>query len=436
MKNSIRIVSAMALCAMLMSVMVIPGVLAMNTGTKFVGDLGDSPIGHWEFGELAGDAVNSGSAGTGYNGAVYGCTRGETGKLGNCYGFDGSNDYVQVPDGRNDLDFGNGDDFSVFCWIYADTNNRPIIYKYDQSRGYSMYIDSSDHLQVNVYLTTSATGATGTTDIVDNEWHHVGLVRDGSTVRAWVDGVEEDTGPNANGNTANNGDLYFGYFSSSYYDGKMDDVRIYNRVVNPTADMISHWDMEDGTGQAVTDRVDSNNGWLGTSPFDNNGDPTWDWTNPKVGSYCLIFDASESDRVTVPSANNLNFGDGVDFSIFCWVKVDTRGTIINKHSIYAGYYLTIISGGFLEAQVISLSSSDPATGTSDVADGDWHHVGMVRHGDTLEVWVDGFCEDSVTGAGGTLVNNDVLTIGTDGYSYFDGRIDDVRVFGEAVVPAN
>jgi hypothetical protein len=420
--------------------MVFPGVQAMDTGTNFVGDLDiTTPIGHWKLDKSSGVVENSGSAGSGYDGTNNGCTRGVTGKLSNCFEFNGINDYVSIPDNKGHLDFGNGDDFSVFCWVNVDTTNHPILIKYGQSRGYSLYVDSNGYLQVYLYISLSSAGATGTSYIADDEWHHVGLVRDGTTLEAWVDGSLEDTSSSAGGNLANNADLWVGKDSSSNYDGKIDDVRIYDTDIDPEAGLISHWNMDQGFGQTVTDVEGNNNGVLGTNNnwLGETCDPAWT-TDSKVGSWALDFTASDNDLVTVPDHDTLDFDTDKDFSIFCWIKGTTRGTLINKHGQYAGYELSITTGDKLYAKLYSLGDISPATGTTDVVDGTWHHVGMVRRGTTLEVWVDGFIDGHVVDedASGGLGNNEPLEMGTDGFSYYDGIIDDVRIFSEAVIPAN
>ena len=72
--------------------------------------------------------------------------------------------------------------------------------------------------------------------ITDGNWHRIAFVWDGSYRRLYVDGVivAEDTQDNLD--ISVNG-LHFGtgkaMESGTFFSGLIDDVRIYNRVVNP-----------------------------------------------------------------------------------------------------------------------------------------------------------------------------------------------------------
>jgi len=444
MKKSLKVVSAMTLCAMLVSVMLLPGVQAAYTGTKFVGNLGTTNlIGHWTLDESSGDAVNSGSAGHDYDGDVYNAAQGVSGKIDDCYYFDGVGDYVSVPDGNDDLDFKNGDDFSIFAWIRweSDSSDAYYLVKYDSGvgQGYYFYVNTLGQLRM-VINSAGTTLAVIEKSIALNEWHHVGLVRQGNTSTGYVDGENVGSDATSGGNISNAYMLCFGGWNGTgnWWTGKIDDVRIYDAAIDPTATMISHWDMEDGSGQTVSDMVGSNDGVLGTSNRAEICDPTWDSTDYKVGSCSLDFNRMSSELVTVPDNDSLDFGSGVDFSIFCWVKADlNNGPILCKYLNSRGYKMSITSNDKLQVNLYIGLSSTGATGTSDIVDGNWHHVGLVRNGNTVEAWVDGFCEATNTGASGNLANSANLLFGSGGTlgSYFDGNIDDVIIFSEPVVPA-
>ena len=74
------------------------------------------------------------------------------------------------------------------------------------------------------------------TVITENEWHRIGLVRDGSLRTLYVDGivVAEDTQDSLGGSDAG---LHIGTDKAagpgSFWSGLIDDVRIYNRALRP-----------------------------------------------------------------------------------------------------------------------------------------------------------------------------------------------------------
>jgi len=82
----------------------------------------------------------------------------------------------------------------------------------------------------------AATELLSQTIITDGNWHHIGLVWDGSNRTLYVDDVEVaiDT---QSGLGSSEGGLYISTGKAmeqgSFWSGLIDDVRIYNRAVKP-----------------------------------------------------------------------------------------------------------------------------------------------------------------------------------------------------------
>jgi len=74
--------------------------------------------------------------------------------------------------------------------------------------------------------------------ITDSQWHHIGLVWDGSYRTLYVDEIEaaKDAQPQSQPISANGG-LYIGTGkgreTGSFWSGLIDDVRMYDRAVTP-----------------------------------------------------------------------------------------------------------------------------------------------------------------------------------------------------------
>ena len=72
--------------------------------------------------------------------------------------------------------------------------------------------------------------------ITDGNWHRIGFVWDGSCRRLYVDGVLVAEDEQDNLDISVNG-LYFGTDKTmepgTFFSGLIDDIRIYNRAVNP-----------------------------------------------------------------------------------------------------------------------------------------------------------------------------------------------------------
>jgi Concanavalin A-like lectin/glucanases superfamily len=84
-------------------------------------------------------------------------------------------------------------------------------------------------------------------------------------------------------------------------------------------------------------------------------------------------------------------------------------------------------------------------GNTTVADGSWHHVGVVQNGNSYTFYVDGTADGTVTA--GTPVSYDVRLAGAIGYDRFSnyptfgtapftGDIDEVGVWNTSLSAAN
>lgn len=145
--------------------------------------------------------------------------------------FDGTNDYVELPNEER-FDFTNA--MTVETWIKVgafNSPNQPIISKgntwilrrQNTSNFASFRFLNSTNGVVNV--------AGNTTNINDGKWHHVAGVYNGTQAILYVDGKIEGTA-NYNGSIAvDNRPVFIGsnaQETAKFFNGKMDEVRIWN----------------------------------------------------------------------------------------------------------------------------------------------------------------------------------------------------------------
>jgi len=152
--------------------------------------------------------------------------------------FDGINDYVTIPERAGVL---TGSTFTFETWVKptaAFTSNGPVFHKanaaYNQALDVYFYADGSNgSLAIDFYT------ANGTFYIYDyvlpvswiNQWHHLALAYNGSTLQLFVDGNPAGSTPasgslSATGAVANLG--YLGGGNPGYFPGVMDELRIWN----------------------------------------------------------------------------------------------------------------------------------------------------------------------------------------------------------------
>jgi len=152
-------------------------------------------VGYWTFdgknmsGNSAFDLSGNGNTGTLTSGPVR-----AIGKLGQALSFDGSDDYVALPD----LSQSEDGIYSYIAWINTTQTG---IDKWIVSEGNTGANDPIAGIINNNGVAraywrndgTSATNSLGTTKINDGIWHFIAVTADGVSQRLYVDGKQEDS---------------------------------------------------------------------------------------------------------------------------------------------------------------------------------------------------------------------------------------------------
>ena len=78
--------------------------------------------------------------------------------------------------------------------------------------------------------------ATGTASVINGKWHHIAATRqDGARVALYVDGQTDGDGNSGTGVVSANPNVYFcGVPGGRHFEGLLDDVRLYDRVLSPS----------------------------------------------------------------------------------------------------------------------------------------------------------------------------------------------------------
>jgi len=199
-----------------------------------------SKLAHYTLQENSGDAQDY--SGNNYTGSVSGATQGETGLLGaTAYSFDGTDDYIQI---SNTLGIFDGSEpLTITCWIRHNTaGNEETYFGPKAEYNWSFQKKSDDTVNWGFYDGTNNQRVASNTTLSSGNWYYLtGTWKpSSSTLKIYIDGAED-----ANATTANNspdttstqnsiGNLNGGNSGSKYVDGKMADVRIYNRTLTPS----------------------------------------------------------------------------------------------------------------------------------------------------------------------------------------------------------
>ncbi len=214
-------------------------------------------VGLWSFDgpDMAGVTAYDRS-GQGNNGTLAGGPMRAIGKLGQALGLDGVNDFVDTAD-INTLD--NASAFTVSAWVKENSllTDKGIVAKWDFSTQGNFAFQTGQGIAggLTLFLATtlsdSGTGSrTDTTNAVltAGKWQHVAVVFDGSLtgntnrVKMYVDGANvpltQGAGAVPSSTTADGtATVKIGKFGGSldrYFNGSIDDTRIYSRALAPS----------------------------------------------------------------------------------------------------------------------------------------------------------------------------------------------------------
>ena len=272
------------------------------------------------------------------------------------------------------------------------------------------------------------------TDTSDSEWQDYNAY-DGSTIKA----PQLDI-------------TYTASSASNYYDGIIDEVRVYNRAVssgevqqlyNFAPGPVGYWNFEEGTGTSANDK--SGNGTTGTWAADNSGH----WIQGKYGKGGQF---NGNDDVVTTSDNTIL--EPKALTVEAWVKFnqltgvtaiggsssDYQYIIFKKNSRggnFEGYQISKDANHHLTLQVTDANNleSSSAVSTTTVTTGKWYHVAGTFNKDdtakTLKIYVNGVLENSSTHAYDLDYGTTGLNFGSTQQfwdSFFSGTLDDVKIY--------
>ncbi|MDP2703995.1 MAG: LamG-like jellyroll fold domain-containing protein [bacterium] len=186
---------------------------------------------YWKLDESAGSVVHD-FAGGGFRGAVFGAVPGASCRAGGCLSFDGAGDYVTFLDAAG-LNLSSA--LTVSSWILPNTiptsPDTGIVSK--GGLRYALTYDASGEARFYIGDSTNRVQA----PVSPGTWHHILGSFDGASpnrlMSLYVDGELVATGTSAFSVTGASGDFLLGRYGSSYFDGLLDDVRVYDRALTP-----------------------------------------------------------------------------------------------------------------------------------------------------------------------------------------------------------
>ena len=172
----------------------------------------------------------------GHVGTLSGATWTASGKYGGALVFNGSSDWVTVPDAAS-LDLTNG--ATVMAWVYPTAlgNYRTIAMKETVGgAAYYIYSGPSDTAMGGGGFAGSYSEIAGGAVLPLNTWTHIAMTYNGTTIRVYRNGVQAATLTHAGVFDTSASPLRIGgnLTWGEWWQGRIDEVRIYNRALTAT----------------------------------------------------------------------------------------------------------------------------------------------------------------------------------------------------------
>jgi hypothetical protein len=394
------------------------------------------------------------------------CTYGKITYTDGIYGqaavFNGKS-YVEIVDNAS-LDLNN---FTISLWAYKtknfnSDNNIPYIYKQEDEESwatpYSVY-EMADNIPL-IYLHDTSDGTemdqfTVMGNPIDvRKWFLLTATYNGSEVRIY----ENETmmkKVSVTGNPADTiGNLYIGMMEGEYYyNGYMDDLRIYDRGLSASEvtelyenglstkpefltqkdDLIAHYkfngDFKDATSYG-------NNAELVTGKVS-----FIDGKNGKAAKF------SNNTYLEVLNNESLEFDQG--FTMTGWIidyKESTSMALFNKTGVstidlsdYYAYRFSIWDNSYDFNYVPFGNQTGNETtsyGFEDTNINKWTHVAVTFDTEEFRWYINGkmVLKEEVSDYNGSSIahSSGNLTIGTDGEDFFDGAVDELKLYNYAL----
>lgn len=443
-------------------------------------NLDENILGYWK---LEGNFVDE----TGnYNGVASSDPEVEYGRIGKGYLLD-NNDYIVVPN-ADEINNITDNQITVSGWVKLDAyttygsvagNSRDCCGSYG---GWNLWADRSGNLPYFQIWNNTYAGAGATSALPLNEWHMITGTYDGSTIKIYIDGQLNNTqawttgmGKNVDFNL-NLGNLGVPVATNSL-EGSLDEVIIWNKALsadeieflyNTTAGNVTYtlndlacavnnsYDFEnDEIVPIINWYKDSSSITLLNLPFEggsnstltqdysgNNNDgavtsATWSETGGYIGG-AYQYDGVD-DVVYVSSSNSLELND-TSFTITYWMNspmtAGNQGLFQKGVGSFNGNGRGIeirSQGTTLEAAIGNGTGTASRLQKTSMPQNQWAFIALTHDqtDGTTKLYVDNSLADTQTYTGG-YVDNYGIRIGRGHDGYFNGTIDEVKIFNTAL----
>ena len=361
--------------------------------------------------------------------------------------FNGSTSKIELP-----LTTLGSSSFSISMWIKfnsvgSGSTQQYLFTKYKNSASgtYGMLCQKAanqDTINFIAYNTSNGTYGTvnTTTAMTAGVWYNYVLVfNSGSAITAYLNSSSEATTGTSGTFGQNTAEVTVGAYwaGATYLDGSIDQVRIFNKALNSTEVTTLYNETactkitrEAGVTQILGDSSCIAYYKLDGTADDETGTYNGTFTNPNYGNGEFDLAGSFNGSSSFISLGTL-FNTNV-YSFSFWVNPTTTTPsaleeLISSSSPRLGYFQGT------SGELVIYDGSQYRTSVDNMfVGGSWVHVCIVANSTTLNVYKNGVNVNTQTITGNNVNNLFISKHPTASLNYFDGLIDQVRIFNKAV----
>lgn len=408
-------------------------------------------IAHYPFNGNAND-----ESGNGNHGVVIGAslTTDRFGDADSAYSFNGVDNAIFLSPTNTDVSYQSVNlpeaAITVSAWVKPNSYNEwESIVCFMRDNGiveqYGFQISSWSNNKFAFHLAGGGNGhsqITTSSSFLTNTWYFVTATHDGATMKLYVNGSLETSSTNETGNIAyTNTRFRIGKYEdnneSHYFDGSIDEVKIYNKALtleeikNEYQGLVAYYPFngnandESGNGNHGT----VNGATLATDRF-GNSDSAYE------------FDGS-TNYISITNNPTINIKTAASSTISFWLKHATQNNAKYMISKYKGSFGepsyaigTGSNGDSYSWHEFTASNGIQSRGNIDLNDNQWHHITNVfKSGESVSLYVDGVLDvQHATAHTGSISNLRDLTIGCGSNiaQHYNGDIDDIKIYNKAL----
>ncbi|MFA6185457.1 MAG: DUF2341 domain-containing protein [Candidatus Shapirobacteria bacterium] len=399
-------------------------------------NLSNGLVGYWKMdeGTMGSGTTFTDSSGNGNTGTGVSSVAVSTGEFGNGVdipgpGGSGLGSVINVND-SDSLDIGYTTPMTISFWLNADSTACGAIIK--KSGLWEIYRCSA-----NLTIRFDGYDQGSSFNLNNGQWYLVTMTRDPSTntTKVYINGQQTDSWTYTIGTPNYSGGMGIGAYNGGSYaiDGKLDEVRVYNRALSPSEvsqlyefapGPIGYWDFNEASGTVANDK--SGNGKNLTtynSPI---------WNQGKIGS-ALDFNGSTqyARRTSETSFQRVN---GQEISVSVWIYPKRLGgqyqdIVANRSSSGLNWliYQHTTDGS------IQFHGSAQNKSTYIPPLNQWTHIETTIDAvGNYKLYANGQIVQSLTGYTFGTSGITELTVGNfSANEYYLGKIDEVKIYNYA-----